>query len=372
MNQKKIFYYLSLLAALFITFTTACSDDDGPIDEEPEQGIEALLILSEGTWGSNESTFSRYDIEMGEIIKDYFRAVNQRGLGDTGNDMIRYGSKIYIVVNGSSIVEVVDAVTGKSLRQIAMKQEDGSAKQPRQIASHDGKVYVTSFDDTCTSIDTASLQVDGSVEVGLDPDGIVIKNNKIYTANSGGLSYLGEYDYDNTVSVIDIATFTEEKRIEVGTNPINLQADSQGDIYVSIAGNYLSYDPENYVAPAFKRINPSTGVVTTIEEVESPDRFVIWDNKAYIISGSYGNPYKVVVYDCLKEELVSDNFVTDGTKLGIIYNIAADEKTGDIFLMELDTDYTAPGSVHCFSNEGILRYTVPMVGVNPTAVIVMN
>ena len=370
MNQKKIFYYLSLLAALFITFTTACSDDDGPIDEEPEQGIEALLILSEGTWGSNESTLSRYDIEMGEIIKDYFRAVNQRGLGDTGNDMIRYGSKIYIVVNGSSIVEVVDAVTGKSLRQIAMKQEDGSAKQPRQIASHDGKVYVTSFDDTVTRIDTVSLQIDGTVEVGLDPEGIVIKNNKIWAANSGGLNY--ENGYDNTVSVINAVTFTEEKKIEVGMNPANLQADSQGNIYVSVLGNRMSDDPENYIPPSFKRINPSNGNVETIEEVESPDRFVIADNKAYIISGSYGNPYKVVVYDCLKEELVSDNFVTDGTKLGIIYNIAADEKTGDIFLMELDTDYTAPGSVHCFSNEGILRYTVPMVGVNPTAVIVMN
>lgn len=370
MNQKKIFYYLSLLAALFITFTTACSDDDGPIDEEPEQGIEALLILSEGTWGKNESTLSRYDIEMGEIIKDYFRAVNQRRLGDTGNDMIRYGSKIYIVVNGSSIVEVVDAVTGKSLRQIAMKQEDGSAKQPRQIASHDGKVYVTSFDDTVTRIDSVSLQIDGTVEVGLAPEGIVIKNNKIWVANSGGLNY--ENGYDNTVSVIDALTFKEEKKIKVGTNPANLQADNQGNIYVSVLGNYMSDDPENYIPPAFKRINPASDVVTTIEEVTSPDRFVIWDNKAYIISGSYGNPYKVVVYDCFKEELVSDNFVTDGTELGIIYNIAADEKTGDIFLMELDSDYTAPGSVHCFSNEGKLKYTVPRVGINPTAVIVMN
>lgn len=370
MNQKKIFYYLSLLAALFITFTTACSDDDGPIDEEPEQGIEALLILSEGTWGKNESTLSRYDIEMGEIIKDYFRAVNQRRLGDTGNDMIRYGSKIYIVVNGSSIVEVVDAVTGKSLRQIAMKQEDGSAKQPRQIASHDGKVYVTSFDDTVTRIDSVSLQIDGTVEVGLAPEGIVIKNNKIWVANSGGLNY--ENGYDNTVSVIDALTFKEEKKIKVGTNPANLQADNQGNIYVSVLGNRMSDDPENYIPPAFKRINPASGVVTTIEEVTSPDRFVIWDNKAYIISSSYGNPYKVVVYDCFKEELVSDNFVTDGTELGIIYNIAADEKTGDIFLMELDSDYTAPGSVHCFSNEGKLKYTVPRVGINPTAVIVMN
>jgi YVTN family beta-propeller protein len=368
MNQKKIFYYLSLLAALFITFTTACSDDDGPIDEEPEQGIEALLILSEGRWGKNESTLSRYDIEMGEIIKDYFRAVNQRRLGDTGNDMIRYGSKIYIVVNGSSIVEVVDAVTGKSLRQIAMKQEDGSAKQPRQIASHDGKVYVTSFDDTVTRIDSVSLQIDGTVEVGLAPEGIVIKNNKIWVANSGGLNY--ENGYDNTVSVIDALTFKEEKKIKVGTNPANLQADNQGNIYVSVLGNRMSDDPENYIPPAFKRINPASGVVTTIEEVTSPDRFVIWDNKAYIISGSYGN--KVVVYDCFKEELVSDNFVTDGTELGIIYNIAADEKTGDIFLMELDSDYTTPGSVHCFSNEGKLKYTVPRVGINPTAVIVMN
>lgn len=369
MNQKKFFYYLSLLAALFITFTTACSDDDGPIDEEPEQGTESLLILSEGTWGSNESTLSRYDIETGEIIKDYFRAVNQRGLGDTGNDMIRYGSKTYIVVNGSSIVEVVDAVTSKSLRQIAMKQEDGTAKQPRQIASHDGKVYVTSFDDTVTRIDTLSLQIDGTVEVGLDPEGIVIKNNKIWTANSGGLNSMN--GYDNTVSVINAVTFTEEKKIEVGVNPANLQADSQGNIYVSVLGNYMSYDPENYISPSFKRINPSNGVVTTIEEIVSPDRFVIWDNKAYIISGSYGNPYKVVVYDCLKEELLSDNFVTDGTELDIIYNIAADEKTGDIFLMEF-TDYTAPGSVHCFSKEGKLKYTVPMVGVNPTAVIVIN
>ena len=364
MNPKKIFYYLSLLTALFIPLTTACSDDDGPIDEEPEQGSEALLILSEGTWNGNNSTLSLYDIETGEIIKDYFRDVNQRGLGDTGNHMIRYGSKIYVAVNISSTIEVVDAMTGKSLRQIAMKQGDGTAKQPRQIASHDGKVYVTSYDDTVTRIDTLSLQIDGTVEVGLDPEGIVIKNNKIWVANSGGLNY--ENGYDNTVSVIDAVTFTEEKKIEVGTNPANLRADSQGNIYVSIIGN------RNDILPAFKRINPASGAVTTIEEVTSPDRFVIWDNKAYIISGSYGNPYKVVVYDCLKEELLSDNFVTDGSELGIIYNIAADEKTGDIFLMELDTDYTAPGSVHCFSNEGKLKYTVPLVGINPTAVIVMN
>ena len=95
---------------------------------------------------------------------------------------------------------------------------------------------------------------------------------------------------------------------------------------------------------------------------------MIWNNKAYIISGSYGNPYKVVVYDCLKEELVSDNFVTDGTELGIIYNIAVDETTGDVFLME--TDYITPGTVYCFDQDGKLKYSIPAVGMNPTAIVV--
>lgn len=44
---------------------------------------------------------------------------------------------------------------------------------------HIGKgVYVTSYDDTVTRIDTATLAIDGSVEVGRDPDGICIKKQQ--------------------------------------------------------------------------------------------------------------------------------------------------------------------------------------------------
>ena len=77
----------------------------------------------------------------------------------------------------------------------------------------------------------------------------------------------------------------------------------------------MSDDPEKTYSPAFKRINPASNS-DNHRGSNIPDRFVIWDNKACIISGSYGNPYKVV-YDCFKEELVSDT-VTDGTELGII------------------------------------------------------
>lgn len=360
MNRKRIFFYMSLLAALFIT---ACSDTDNPDgDENPSTEGKALLILSEGGFGQNNSTLSRYDLLEKKLVKDHFQLVNKRGLGDTGNDMLLYGSKMYIVVNVSSTIEVVEAATGKSIGQIQMKAEDGSGKQPRQIVSYNGKVYVTSFDDTVTRIDTASLKIDASVKVGMDPDGIVIKNNKIYVANSGGLNYLN--GYDNTVSVINLNNFTEEKKIEVGVNPANLKSDSQGDIYVSVMGNYGD------IPPAFKRIDRVTGDVETIAGVVSPGRFVISDNKAYIISGAYGTPYKVLVYDCLNEKLISQNFVQDNTEIGIIHNIAVDDLSGDLFIME--SDYTTPGTVYCFNKDGKLEYSIPAIGLNPTAIVVLR
>jgi len=358
--MKKLFFYPAIFSVLLFT---ACSDINNP-DEDGNLPKEAkrLLILNEGGMGQNNSTLANYDLSTNTVDNDYFLTINQRGLGDTANDMLKYGSKLYVSVNGSGTIEVIDAWNGKSIRQIPMKTEEGASKQPRQLASYNGKVYVTSFDDTVTRIDTATLQIDGSIKVGLDPDGIVIKNNKIYVANSGGLNYMN--GYDSTVSVIDLVDFTEEKKIEVGINPANLQADSQGDIYVSVLGNYWD------ILPAFKRINPTTGAVETIPEVEYPDRFVISNDKAYIISGSYGNPYKVVVYDCREEKLLSDNFVTDGTETGIIYNIAVDEYSGDLYLLE--TDYISSGTVYCFDKEGKLKYTISQIGLNPNKLIILR
>lgn len=361
MNQKKIFFYLSFLAALFIT---ACSDTDNPIDDDRES-THALLVLNEGGMNQNNSTLARYDLIEENLEKNYFRSVNNRELGDTGNDMLLYGSKLYIVVTGSSTVEVVKAATGESLGQIQMKEENETGgKQPRQIAAHDGKVYVTSFDDTVTRIDTTTFAKDGSLQVGYDPDGIVIANNKIYVANSGGLGWSPDldYNYDTSVSVIDITTFQEEKKIEVGENPVNLGADSQGNIYVSLMGVY------GVVPPSFKRIDRITGDVTTIDEVESPGKFVISNNKAYIITSEEN---KVVVYDCQQGKIESETFITDNTLIeNFIYSISVDHRSGDVFITE--TDYVNPGNIYCFDKAGKLKYNIPTIGLNPGKAIVVR
>lgn len=79
---------------------------------------------------------------------------------NTANDIALYGSKLYIVVNVSSTIEVIDFQTGISIKQIPMFTDNGSSRQPRHIAFYENKAYVCSFDGTVARIDTTSLQIE--------------------------------------------------------------------------------------------------------------------------------------------------------------------------------------------------------------------
>ncbi|MDD2243231.1 MAG: hypothetical protein PHR13_01260 [Dysgonamonadaceae bacterium] len=358
--NKKIILFILLISAFF----ASCSDLEDIIDvsELPPLQTKKLLILSEGGMGLNNSTLALFDLRSNFKDLDYFQTTNNRGLGDTANDILKYGSKIYLVINGSSVIEIINVENGKSLKQIPLKTTDGKSKQPRSIAAYGGKVYITSFDDTVTRIDTTLLSVDANITVGQDPEGICIKNNKIYVANSGGLNFMSG-DYDKTVSVINLQSFKEEKKIEVGMNPNKIYADSEGDIYVNIRGNYTS-EPA-----AFKKITPSTGVVSTIENVVATE-FVLVNDKAYILLSEWGKPSVIKVYDCLSEKLTTETFISDGTVIDNGYKINVDAFSGDVYVNT--SDFISAGSTFCFDKNGKLKFKLDKVGLNPCGIVFLN
>ena len=97
--------YLSLL----LFFLIACDDLEdkpslvpGESGDVYETGTAEMYILSEGLFNQNNSSLARYSFNQQKRTSNYFSANNQRGLGDTANDMAIYGNKIYIVVNVSS------------------------------------------------------------------------------------------------------------------------------------------------------------------------------------------------------------------------------------------------------------------------------
>ena len=79
---------------------------------------KGILVLNEGLYSLNNSTLSWVSEDQSLVEEDFFFQKTGRLLGDTGNDLLRYGSKIYVVMNVSSTIEVLDAITGNHLQQL--------------------------------------------------------------------------------------------------------------------------------------------------------------------------------------------------------------------------------------------------------------
>lgn len=358
--MKRTVFSLILFAAIVLA---SCDDmeDKIPVTNVPIVNESTqIFILSEGLFNMNNSTLAMYNFAADTVVTDYFLANNKRGLGDTANDMALYGAKLYVVVNVSSQIEVLDVETGISVAQIAMFDEKGTARQPRYITFWENKAYVCSFDGTVARIDTATLSVEKLVNVGRNPDGICIANNKIYVSNSGGLSFP---NYDNTVSVIDLNTFTEIKKIVVDKNPYKIHADSQGDVYVVSRGDYGA------TPYSFQRISSVTdAVVERFDDIQALN-FCIHKDTAYIYNYDFSTAQSwIKVFDCKTEKVISDNFISDNTTITTPYGINVNPFNGDVYVTDGNW-FTMWGHVFCFDNKGKLKFKLTDVGLNPNKVV---
>lgn len=363
MHLKKIGY---ILLTSIIALTTSCDDMK---DFEPTRTAinttekHNMLILSEGLFNLNNSTLALYDFEKQKLTTDFFLKKNKRGLGDTANSMIRYGNKIYIIVNVSSQIEVLDITTGKVVKQIPMFDQQKIARQPRYALAHNGKVYVTSFDGTLAKIDTTTLQIEDFAQCGRNPEGLCLANGKIYVANSGGLDFP---NYDNTLSVIDVQQMKEIKKIPIAINPYKVYSDTEGDVYVSSRGNYgdKSYQ--------FQRIDSQIDTVIQNFAYLNVLNFTIKNDIAYLYSYDFGTQSSwVKVFDCKTEKIIDENFIKDGVAIRTPYSIHTNPYNDNVYISDA-LSYTVWGDLYCFDKKGKLQYKLTEVGLNPNTVIFLD
>ena len=350
---------IKFLLFSIIVIAASCKKDDTPVTP-PAKASTGLYILSEGTFGANNTTLTYYNFSNSTATTDFFANANSSKLGDTGNDILIYGGKIYIVMNGSSYVEVADATTAKNISKIDFKTGTGAARQPRFAAGYKNKILVSSYDGTVAVIDTASLTVDKYIPVGLNPEQIVVSGDKLYVANSGGLSP----KFDSTVSVIDLNSFTETKKITAGVNPGGITADDAGNIYVACTGDYGS------IMPKLVKINTSTGAI-----VKSADTAVgkikFYNGLLYVTGGYFGSP-NLRTLSTADFKQSSTNFITDGTVVKQPYGLNIDVANGDVYVTDA-VDYKSSGQVFCFDKTGKKKFSFSVSpGINPNSVAIIK
>ncbi len=368
MSIRKHPHLFFLLLVLFVWLVQGCDDMEdrnepvGGGGNGSEPGTEEIYILCEGLFNLNNSTLAHHSFYNGTTVTDYFRQINRRGLGDTANDMAIYGDRLYIVVNVSSQIEVIDLYTGTSIGQVSLLSDNGSSRQPRYIAFEGNKAYVCCYDGTVARIDITSLTVESYIRVGRNPDGICVQNGKLYVSNSGGLDAQAQ-GVDRTVSVINISTFKEIQRIEVGPNPGPIRADEYGYVYVAIRGENIEKGEYQLV-----QIDAQTDAVTQVFD-EKVLNFAVNDQLAYLsytVSGT--NESGIKVLNVHTGQIVRESFVTDGTVVHTPFSIQVNPFNGNVYLTDA-YDYQVTGDVLCFNPQGELQFRIDNVGLNPNCVV---
>ena len=214
--------YLLGLAVLLMGTAVMTSCD--PAEDYPETYLQAYstgaYVVNSGNMYSNiESSLTAIDYASSTATQNVFKAANGRSLGNTANDGIVYGNKIYLAVDQSNTIEVIDKKTKQSIKQIKTTELLGKAEgaDPRHIIADGGKVYFTTYGGYVAAVDTTSFALQKKWQVGSSPEGLVFGNGNIYVANSNYAAGGGN------ISCINLSNDNvETKNIEGVNNPTGI------------------------------------------------------------------------------------------------------------------------------------------------------
>lgn len=214
--------YLLGLAVLLMGTAVMTSCD--PAKDYPETYLQvystgAYVVNSGNIYNKIESSLTAIDYASSTATQNVFKTANGRTLGNTANDGIVYGNKIYLAVDQSNTIEVIDKNTKKSIKQIKTTELLGNAEgaEPRHIIAGGGNVYFTTYGGYVATVDTTSFALQKKWQVGSYPEGLVIGNGNLYVANSNYGAGGGN------ISCINLSNDNvETKNIEGVNNPTGI------------------------------------------------------------------------------------------------------------------------------------------------------
>ena len=331
-----------------------------------------MYLLNEGNMGSNKATIDYLDFCNGTYIRNIYGERNPnviKELGDVGNDIQVYGHRLYVVINCSHKVEVMDLRTCRRIGQI-------NIPNCRYIRFHGDKAYISSYVGPVSidpnaqlgaifEVDTATLRITRQVTVGYQPEEFEIIGNYLYVANSGGYR---APDYDSTLSVVDLTDFRQIKKIPVCVNPHRVRKDQYNHLWITSRGDHKEVEPQlTCFSPITNSLLPIAQAPAVSEMVLLGDSMYYygthWNDETMSNQTTYGVfniQNSLPLAGAFREGAgVGSSLITDGTEknIKIPYGIQVNPYNGDIYITDAK-NYVSSGQLHCYSREGKRKWSV--------------
>ncbi|MDR0894421.1 MAG: hypothetical protein LBN06_03865 [Prevotellaceae bacterium] len=359
--MKTKFYtklFMGLATVCLLATLAACDKDDKPElpDVEPVEPVQGCYILNTGNWGQNDASVLWYEADADATSADLYAEANGENLGDVAQDLIVYGSKVYIACNGSAKLVVVDKRDFKLLRNIPLLNEIGQPVNPNYLTAADGNVYFTSNDGTVTRLDTLSLDITGKLTLDGFPAALTSAAGKLYIN-------MNDYNFDYTgkqIAVVNIASFNQPKYLDVVLNPYDVcLTGSDGNVYFISQGHSDGNPPHT-----LQRIDPATDEVTVLLEAS---KMAMHGDLIYYYYAEYGKPLEHISVYNIKTQTTTE-FLSKAQLVDISAPlfIAVDPHSGDVYFGNFR--YDSKDDLYIYAADGTFRRKVES-GVYVTKVV---
>jgi len=325
--MKKIITLFILLAVI----ASCKKTPDYNADEYPLGG--GVFILNEGNFLGGNGSLSFYSYDSLKIYNDLFLSVNSRPLGDVPFSMAMREDRVYIVVNNSGKIEIINSVTFESTATI------NNLISPRNIAFiNNSKAYVSSlYSDSVAVIDLFSNSISGYINLRRTSEAIVIAGNRAYISNWAG---------GNEIMVVNTLDNTVVDSIEVGIEPESMVLDRNTRLWVLCTGGWSGTEAAKLI-----QIDISTNSILNTftfpidQSITSSLTIDSFRQTLYYLDG--GVRQMDIALDRLPNiPIIAETGAT-------FYKLAVNPSNGDIFVTDA-VDYSQKGYVIIYKNDGTL------------------
>ena len=372
--MKQLLYYILPLLML-----SSCRNDVMVVPMEDintggktvKSEIIGMYLLNEGNMGSNKSSLDYLDLSGKDATVHYLRNIySERNpetvmmLGDVGNDIQIYGSRLWLVINCSNKVEVAQADDAVRIGKVDIPNCRYVTFKDRYayVSSYVGSVYSGSNSPlgSVYKVDTLSLQKVDSCSVGYQPEEMAIIGKKLYVANSGGYQGMTGQGYESTVSVIDLDKMQETERITVAPNLHRIRKDKYDQLWVTSRGNYMDSESKIYWLN-----KGGDGKMQVIGHLDQPvsDLCIVGDSLYF-----YGSQWSEItmtntvtygIIDVRTHQIVSTSLsdAPEINKIRMPYGIIVNPIHRDFYLMDAK-NYVSSGELLHFLPDGTFDWKV--------------
>jgi YVTN family beta-propeller protein len=324
------------LILIILSLSCSCIKEVNPIIIDSSESYlsgEGVFILNEGNFRSGNGSLSFFSYDSLKIYNHVFLDINKRPLGDIPYSMGFYGSNAYIVVNNSEKIEVASRNYLKSVATI------NKIISPRYISFiNDMKAYVTSlYSDSLAIIDLKNNSVSGYINLRKTSESISILYSTAYVAN---------WTEGNKIMVINTVTDQVTDSIEVGIEPESMVIDKNETLWVLCNGGWKR---ENYAE--------LIGISTRTNKIEKRFTFPsVTDSPTCLQINGKGETLYYLLNGVRKmaieaQSLPSEAFTPELDH--VFYKLGVNPGNGEIFVTDA-VDYVKKGKILRYSKEGAL------------------